>query len=230
MSQRIEMTTTDGVKVIGSWVSAPTTVGAAVLVHAYPATKESWSLVQSILAKRGIASLAIDLRGHGESIHSEDGQLLDYRGFSEEETLSSMKDLRASYEWIRKRGIDQEAIVFIGASIGANFCLRALTEYPMSPAAVLLSPGMNYHGVSIAEVIENVTPDQAVWMAASSEDDATSFEATSFICDRLTIEKKVFKRLRHAGHGLMMLEGDAALSGEIADWVRDRIQDFELSS
>src|SRR5512133_2055676 len=187
MSQRIEFATYDGVKIVGTWVSAPTTVGAAVLVHAYPNTKESWGMFQSVLAKRGIASLAIDLRGHGESIHTVDEKIMDYRSFSDEETLSSMIDVRGAYDWIRERGVDREAIVFIGASIGANLCLRVLTEFPMSPAAVLLSPGINYHGVTTEDVIENVTPDQSVWMMASSEDDHESFEAASLIHDALSV-------------------------------------------
>lgn len=229
MSQRIEYTTDDGVKVVGNWSTSPTTVGAAILIHAYPNTKESWGAFQVVLAKRGISSLAIDLRGHGESIHTQDGKAIDYRAFSDEETLSSMSDLHGAYEWIRSRGIDRESVAFIGASIGANFALKMLEEYPSAPAGVLLSPGMNYHGVDIERTIENICTQQSVWIAASAEDDDESFKASQMIFDQLMVDKKMFKRLRRAGHGTMMIEGDAVLSGEIADWVRDRIQEFDLS-
>lgn len=230
MSQRIEFTTDDDVKVVGSWVTSPTTVGAAILVHALPNTKESWGAFQVILAKRGISSLAIDLRGHGESIHTVEGKTLDYRAFTDEETLSSLYDLRGAYDWIRTRGIDREAIAFIGASIGANLCFQLLAEYPTAPAAVLLSPGLNYHGVSIEETIGDICTQQSVWMAASAEDDDESVDAAIKIHDGLVVDHKFFKRLRRAGHGTMILEGDAVISGEIADWVRDRIQEFDLSS
>lgn len=229
MSQHIEFTTDDGMKIVGSWVTSPTTVGAAILVHSFPTTKESWGAFQLVLAKRGIASLAIDLRGHGESIRTEDGKGLDYRAFTDEETLSSMNDLRGAYSWIRTRGIDREAIAFIGASIGANLCLRLLAELPTAPVAVLLSPGLDYHGVTVEDVVENICTQQSVWMAASEEDDHESYEAAAVIQENLEIPKKVFKKLRHAGHGTMMIEGDAVLSGEIADWVRDRIQAFDLT-
>jgi len=230
MSQRIEYITDDGVKIVGSWATSPTTVGAAILVHAYPNTKESWGAFQLVLSKRGIASLAIDLRGHGESIHTDEGRTLDYRAFTDEETLSSMNDLRGAYDWIRGRGIDREAIAFIGASIGANLSLRLLAELPTSPVAVLLSPGLNYHGVMIEDAAENICTQQSVWMAASAEDDDESVEAAMTLNDELEISHKVFKKLRRAGHGTMMIEGDAVLSGEIADWVRDRIQSFDLES
>lgn len=229
MSQRIEFTSDDGVKIVGNWSTSPTTIGAAILIHAYPNTKESWGAFQVVLAKRGISSLAIDLRGHGESIHTQDGKAIDYRAFSDEETLSTMSDLNAAYQWIRSRGIDRESIAFIGASIGANFALKMLEEYPTAPVAALLSPGMNYHGVDVSETIGNICTQQSVWIAASAEDDDESFAAAEEMFDRLIVDHKFFKRLRRAGHGTMMLEGDGVLSGEIADWVRDRIQEFDLS-
>lgn len=230
MSQRIEYTTDDGIVIAGSWITSPTTVGSAILVHAYPNTKESWGAFQMALSKRGIASLAIDLRGHGESIRTAEGRVLDYRAFTDEETLSSMYDLRGAYDWIRTRGIDREAIAFVGASIGANLCLRLLAELPTAPAAVLLSPGLDYHGVTVEDVVENVCTQQSVWMAASSEDDDASVEAAIRINEGLTVDHKTFRRMRRAGHGTMMIEGDEVLSGEIADWVRDRIQEFDLAT
>jgi pimeloyl-ACP methyl ester carboxylesterase len=230
MSQRIQYLTDDGVTIVGSWVTSPTTVGAALLLHAHPNTKESWGAMQLILSKRGIASLAIDLRGHGESIHASENRILDYRAFTDEETLSSMNDLRGGYEWIRGRGIDREAIALLGASIGANLALQLLAELPTCPAAVLLSPGMNYHGVTIEDAAENVCTQQGVWMAASAEDDDESVEAASFLDQHLIVDQKVYKKLRRAGHGTMMLEGDAVLSGSIADWVRDRILSFDIQA
>lgn len=230
MSQHIEYVTDDGVKIVGSWATSPTTVGAVVLVPAYSGTKESWGAFQTILSKRGIASLAIDLRGHGESLHTSDNKTLDYRSFTDEDTLASMYDLRGAYDWIRTRGIDREAIMFVGASIGANLCLRMITELPTSPGAVLLSPGLNYHGITIEDAIENVCTQHAVWIAASAEDDDESVEASVLLNERLVVDHKHFKKLRRAGHGTMMIEGDAVLSGEIADWIRDRIQEFDLSS
>lgn len=228
MPERIQFTTDDDVDIVGNWVATPTTVGGAILLHAFPNTKESWGAFQIILAKRGIASLAIDLRGHGESIHAKDHPPLDARTFSDEENLSSMEDVRGAYEWIRRRGIDREQIVLIGASIGANLALRFLTEYPTVTGAALLSPGLNYHGVRTDDIARYVAPHQSVWMAASAGDDDESAAAASVLMDELEVDVKLYHRLKSAGHAMKMIDGDAALMGEIANWCRDTIQNFDI--
>lgn len=229
MGQRIEYKTDEGIRIVGNWVSAPTTIAAAILVHSYPSTKEIWSSFQMVLAQRGIASLAIDLRGHGESRTDANGNPTDYRAFTDEETISSMSDLRGAYEWIRDRGIDEDTIVAVGSSIGANLVLHLLSETPTMPAAVLLSPGINYHGVDISDVIENVSEEQSVWFSASSGDDDESVKACQKLDQEFVIKKKTYVSLKNVGHGTAIIEGDEVLMGQIADWLRDRIHEFDLS-
>ena len=67
-----------------------------------------------------------------------------------------------------------------------------------------------------------------MYILASSEDDDESVDVSEQIMDALEIETKVFKRLKHAGHGTAMIESDAVLMGQLADWIRDRIQNFSL--
>lgn len=228
MGQRMNFLTDDGVHIAADWTTAPTTVGAAILVHMHPSTKESWASFQQQLARRGIASLAIDLRGHGDSRETEDGRMLDYRSFSDEENRLSIQDLTAAYEWIRGRGIDQGRIAVVGASIGANLALRLLAEEPTMPCALLLSPGISYHGVDVMDITDYIVPEQSVYIVASSEDDDESVDASEQIMDALEIDTKIFKRLKHAGHGSAMIESDAVLMGQLADWLRDRIQNFSI--
>jgi alpha-beta hydrolase superfamily lysophospholipase len=225
MSQKIRLRTSDDIVLLANWNAATTTLGAVILAHMYPATKESWAPFQDVLAKRGLASLAVDLRGHGESTKAVEGQTLDYRKFTDAEHLSSMEDLRAAYEWISTRGIETNKIAVAGASVGANLALRLLAENPLIPAALLLSPGLNYHGVTTGDVVPFVNPHQAVQMIVSRGDDDESVRAADQILALLAVEMKGVKKLSNAGHGTRMFEGDAALMGEAADWLRDRIQE-----
>jgi len=227
MPQKIQITTNDDIVLSANWVAAPTTLGAVILLHMFPATKESWAVFQGMLAKRGIASIALDLRGHGESTRTTVGQTLDYRKFEEMEHISSMEDVRAAYDWLVKRGIERDRIGVVGASIGANIALRYLAENPQVPAALLLSPGLQYHGIGLEDVLEFVNPHQAVQILVSKGDDDESVQASDRILEALAVEVKGVKKLSNAGHGTRMFEGDAALMGEAADWLRDRIQGAE---
>jgi dienelactone hydrolase len=224
MPQKVTFTTSDGVTIAANWTAAPTTLGAVILVHQYPATKESWAPFQALLAKRGLASLAVDLRGHGESTRTAAGQMIDFRKFSDAEHLSCMDDIRAAYAWIVARGLERDRVAVAGASFGANLALRFLAEEPEVPAALLLSPGLSYHGVGVEGVTEEVNPHQAVLIVVSREDDDESVRASEQIMSWLAVDAKETKKLKNAGHGTRMFEGDSALMGETADWLRDRIQ------
>jgi alpha-beta hydrolase superfamily lysophospholipase len=68
--EKVNFKTKDGVTIVGNYFKprkehAP----AFLLLHMMPATKESWNDFASHLQKEGFEVLAIDLRGHGESIY-----------------------------------------------------------------------------------------------------------------------------------------------------------------
>jgi alpha-beta hydrolase superfamily lysophospholipase len=222
MPEKIAYTTEDGITIVGDWVTSPTTVGAVILLHAMPDTRGSWAVFQQTLAQRGLASLAIDLRGHGESTRGTEGRTLDYRKFAEGGHVACINDVRGAYAWIRSRSIDRDRIVAVGASVGANLALQFLSDEPQVPAAGLLSPGEEYHGVNAIEAADFVLPHQAVWIAASN-DDKYSVDSCAKFMDALEIETKSFERLENAGHGMKLFETHPELMGKLADWLRDRI-------
>lgn len=222
MAQRISVETVDDVQIIGDWVPATTTLGAAILLHMMPATRTSWAPFQALLAQKGVASLAIDLRGHGESTKQSAG-VLQYQKFTDEQHAASWNDVQAAFGWVRGRQIEKGQIVLAGASIGANLALQFLAEEPQIPGAVLLSPGIDYHGVTTPESAEQILPHQGVWMAASRGDDDESVAAVQELDGLLEIEEKQTRILENHGHGTKLFEADAALMAEAADWLRTRI-------
>jgi alpha-beta hydrolase superfamily lysophospholipase len=215
------LTTFDHVTLVADWIPAPTTLGAVILLHMMPATRQSWAPFQRVLAERGLASLAIDLRGHGESTQA-DGGTLAYQKFTDAQHARSINDVRAAYEWIRAKGIEATRIGLAGASIGANLALQFLAEEPQIVGAILLSPGLQYHGVSTPDAAEKILPHQGVWMAASRGDDDESVNAIQQLAPLLAVEDHVTKIVDNHGHGTKMFEADPALMAEAADWMRAR--------
>lgn len=224
MAERVSITTADGVKLIGDWVTSPTTIGAVILLHMMPATRDSWSALQTALAKRGLASIAIDLRGHGESTEMEDGSRVDYKRFSDEEHGSSLLDAAAAFQWLRHRGFAIAQIALGGASFGANLAVQLLTEYPEIAGAALLSPGIEYHGVNALVEAPIILPDQSLWAAASEGDDQSSVDAAKKILDLTTSDRKAFVSLQQAGHGTAMLISHPELVDQMADALLVAIQ------
>ena len=84
MVEKITIITEDKVEIVGSYLKAQRSKAIALLLHMLPATKESWSKFAELLADKGVSSLSIDLRVHGESVKKGD-QILDYKLFENED-------------------------------------------------------------------------------------------------------------------------------------------------
>jgi len=218
MPERITYATGDKVTIVGDWYTAPTMIGAMLLVPMMRETRSSWVGLQRSLAKVGIASLAIDLRGHGESVQGWQGARLDYRTFEDADHQASISDVFTGLEWIKARGIGADRLGVGGASFGANLALRMLVEDPGIICGVALSCGSNYRGTNATEYARGLMYGQSLFLAAS-EEDKESFGDTKAVFETAVCEKKVFLPYKGAGHGTDMLRRDAALNDKIADWV-----------
>ena len=172
MSTRVIFPTTDGVTIVGHLYDGPADGPAALLLHMMSAAKESWRGLAEALIVAGFSSvLAIDLRGHGESVESESGRL-DYKTFTDAEHQAKIRDVEAAAAWLEKeRSADKRHLVVVGASIGANLAIVYAAAHPDIPAVVALSPGLDYHGVTTIDKVAAFASDQALLLVASAGDE-----------------------------------------------------------
>lgn len=215
--EKMTYTTLDGVRISGLLSDKAADGPWVVLLHMMPATKESWQPFMTALAERGINSLAIDLRGHGESVDGPDGEL-DYRTFSDAEHQASVLDVQAALDWlIVARGAVRSRIGLCGASIGANLALTFASTDMRVPAVVAFSPGLDYRGVTTEDKVMGMPAATKVLLVAS-DDDTESFDCVRQLAamrDWVTL-----RELHDAGHGTRMLEAAPGLVVEAADWLR----------
>jgi len=181
--ETINIETSDGVILTGDWEkpepespSALQMQKAILLLHMMPATRESWQRLSKELNAQGFATLAIDLRGHGES-RQQGEKVLDYKNFEDTDHQASRLDIDAAVNFLKQHAFDEQHIAFVGASIGANLALEALSRYSGATNAVLLSPGLNYRGVATEMPMKNLAPHQRVAIFASAEDEYSAESA-----------------------------------------------------
>lgn len=210
----ITLQTMDGVSIAGDWTVPEGAAQAALLLHMMPATKESFAPLTKVLNKAGVATLAIDLRGHGKS-----AQTLDYKTFTDLEHQSSRLDVDASVNWLKEHGFLEENIAFVGASIGANLSLDALERYKGAKRAVLLSPGLDYRGLKTSPMLRSLASHQKVWIVAAKGDEY-SRESTQTLA---SIQPELAKAQIYEGseHGTSLFAKQPALIPEIVTFLTD---------
>ena len=209
MTSFVTLTTQDNIELAGTYRHDGQDK-IAILLHMMPATKESWEAIAQELLEHDYASLAIDMRGHGESTM---GGTLDYKTFTPEQQQQKRLDLDAALAWARAQGFDDAHTILIGASIGANLAIRALAEHSSLPLAIALSPGLNYRGVTTDDAITHIRPNQKVVLAASDDDDRQSWDSVHEL-HRLNPSTVLIER-HGLGHGTNMTDRDPSLVSEL---------------
>lgn len=192
----VELIASDGRKIAANLFAASQPKGWLLLTHMMPADKESWNEFASFMQEAGYESLAIDLRGHGES----DGGPRGYQSFSDDQHRQSILDLRAGWEFLKSRRAVSGKTVLVGASIGANLSLQLAAENPDFKKLVLLSAGFNYRGIDARELIQKLSKDQAV-LLATSRDDGDNADQNNALYDLIPSEKKKLLIYLQGGHG-----------------------------
>lgn len=168
-NEHITFQTTDGVTIVGTWNLPQNAKKAVLLLHMMPATKKSYEPLADELNKTGVATLAIDLRGHGEST-TQGTAKLNYQKFSDSQHQSSRLDIDAALNFLKGKGFAEENIILVGASIGANLAIDAMYRYTNILRGVLLSPGLDYRGVQTESPMKQLAKSQKTWFVAAEED------------------------------------------------------------
>jgi len=213
MNERVTFQTSDGVTIVGDYYEGGSEK-AVLLLHMMPSTRASWVSFANQLVADGFSALAIDLRGHGESIVGSLGTL-DYNNFSDAEHQASIRDVEAAADYLKGRGIREIAIV--GASIGANLAFFYAASHPEIHSVILLSPGLDYRGINTEAVAGQLTDRLRIFFLASQEDEYSA-ASTQELHDKVRAKKKI-EIFHDAGHGTTILERKPEYLKILADWL-----------
>ncbi len=156
---RVEYTTSDGVVIIGDyWIpkDANTPAPVVILLHMYRSDRSAWRPLASVLEDAGFAIMAIDMRGHGESIKPEDRKL-EKRVRDRDPVLfrAMHRDVFGAYRWLQQRPeVDLSRLAIVGASVGCSVALDYAVRDKSVDTIVLMTPGENYLGLDSVEDIK----------------------------------------------------------------------------
>lgn len=184
----VELKTEDGLKIAGV-MNGNSTDKAIIFLHMVNGKKEDWNELNKWISDRGYSTLAIDFRGHGKS----EGKADDFS--------KMVLDVKAAKEYLKDKGY--ENIYIAGASIGANVGFRYVASDPEIKKVILFSPGENYKGVTVMDVIDNYKGELYIFSSTVLEDE---FVFATKMKDRYRGEKKLRVLNLDLGHGTKMIE------------------------
>jgi dienelactone hydrolase len=146
--------TSDGWTVC-AWYWGPHTPNApgVILAHMRGSDKSSFAGLAAKLADEGFAAIAIDLRGHGDTL-SPDGRKVALNELQNADYLDMLNDIAAAHVFLASQpDVDGERVAVIGASIGANLGIIYAAGDRRVRTVVALSPGLDYFGLKPAEYL-----------------------------------------------------------------------------
>lgn len=184
-------------------------VPGVMLLHMLGSDRQVWAgtgLVDDLTAA-GYAVLAVDMRGHGETGGEQDWT----------QALDDLRRVWQAFAWLDEPNeIDEARTAVIGASIGANMALLTAAAEPTIRTAVLLSPGLDIRGVTLAENMP-AFDERLVFIVAGRDDDYPADSAQTLLETAPdVIRLQLYDR---AGHGTNMFGSQPELSQLIVDWL-----------
>lgn len=184
-----------------------------LFLHMLGSDRTAWQDVAGRFAEAGYSSLALDLRGHGQS-----------GGAAQQDWSQALGDVLLAWQTLSVRpDVDGAQTAVVGASIGANLALFAAANEPRVDTAVLLSPGLDYQGVA-AEEFMVALGDRPVLLVASNEDGYAADSARRLF----ELAAKPDSRLQlydGAGHGTAMLGAEPELVDLILAWLDTHVSE-----
>lgn len=147
--REVRFDTPDGVTIVGELAPAASPeAGAVILLHQLGSDRSEWApLVERLHAAPSITTLAIDMRGHGESTTSRDGEV-EFHTFDRDAWARTQEDVLAALAFLTSdaSGVRPSRIGAVGSSIGATAVIAAAAREPRIASLAVISPGRAYHG------------------------------------------------------------------------------------
>jgi pimeloyl-ACP methyl ester carboxylesterase len=210
----VNLITSDETQIAGTYMPGSLPFGA-VMLHMMPADKSSYDDLAQRLSQVGFHTLAIDLRGHGESAGGE------YQNFSDEQHQKSIFDVMAAMDYLKRQNPDMK-IGLVGASIGSSLALQYAAANPTA-FLVLLSPGLNYRGIETGRLAVAVPESLPIYFVSALDDPREEGDAaqTETLYNACASQKKQIQILRQGGHGTDIINSNPELAGQLVQWMKE---------
>ena len=217
-AQTLSLSAPDGALIVGTFYAAGKENSPAVLMlHQFGSNRESYRELAGQFQKNGIAVLAIDGRGFGDSTSKQDGSRIA-PSQSAESVVGMKSDVAAALKFLsEQKTVDQTRIGIIGASYGSSLAIIQAADNPAVKSVALLSPGTNYFGsLPTMPAVEKYGARPLLIVAA--EDDEESAAAARKLDQLATGDRHQLQIYGRGGHGTAILQAGVGLDKSLLEF------------
>jgi dienelactone hydrolase len=199
----------------------------SLLLHKAAGDRKAYATMAEAMATAGIASLRIDLRGHGDSINlgAFDPKIDRYldendpaivRNFSL--IRSGDRDIVSIMQWLDQQPrLSGLPLVVVGSSYTGEEMVQAAVDTRFADIYVALAPG-SFSEASIAAV----DPSDVPWLFVRAEIELPFFPGL-FTAIREGSESAEFWVLPGEGHATDLFDHNPNLHLRLIDWITERL-------
>jgi dienelactone hydrolase len=190
-------------------------LAAVIMLNQAAGTRAAYSDLAEHLAERGLASLRLDLRGHGESTNL--GEFVPGALSHDPLIWDAESDVAAAHRYLRSHHqLAGLRVGFVGASYSGEEMAESGRTHGYGDAYVLLSPG-SLSEVSIGSMESSGVP----WLFIATREDPFLRDISSAIqAEAGTVEVNI---VPGAGHGTDMFLAQPGMAERIAVWLAHRL-------
>lgn len=213
----VSFQTQDEWRIAASYQPAQEDKKTVLLLHDVAKSRTAFAAFEEKLTELGFGWLALDLRGHGESVNKG-----DYKTFAKEgvdnDYNKMTRDVNAAMDFLKGKGVREENVVFIGAGMGANVAAKAASLWPSVSGLALLTPVTNLYDVLPIAALRVYKGN--VFIAAAADDKKTFLEASVMrnVAFLTSGEGKVVFATAYDKKGHELL--DAWVTPELLQWLQ----------
>ena len=199
----------------------------ALLLHKAAGDRKAYVTMAEAMAARGIASLRIDLRGHGDSnnLGAFDPEISRYLDDNDPAIVRNFSLIRAGdrdivsiMQWLDEQPrLASLPLVVVGSSYTGEEMVEAAVETRFADIYVALSPG-SFSEESIAAI----DPSEVPWLFVRAEVELPFFPEL-FAAIREGSETAEIWTLPGEGHATDLFDHNPNLHLQLIDWITDRL-------
>jgi dienelactone hydrolase len=195
----------------------------ALLLHKAAGDRKAYITMAEALAASGIASLRIDLRGHGDSnnLGAFDPELSRYLDNDDPAVVRNFALIRAGdrdMHWLDEQPrLSSLPLVVVGSSYTGEEMVQAAADTRFADIYIALAPG-SFSEESIAAI----DPSEVPWLFVRAEVELPFFPGL-FAAIREGSETAEIWTLPGEGHATDLFDHNPDLHLQLIDWIADRL-------